>query len=129
VTIKVRFHDFQTITRSSTVDEPLDSAPAILREGRALLGGVDARPGVRLLGLAVSGLRAGGPHQLCFDLVAGDDADADASWSMAERAVDAIRERFGEAAIGPASLTGPEGLRPKRPGDQQWGPGTPGTTG
>ena len=40
----------------------------------------------------------------------------------ATRAVDRIRERFGDQAVGPASLAGGDGLRLKRPGDTQWGP-------
>ena len=41
-------------------------------------------------------------------------------WTGATRAVDEIRDRFGDAAIVPATLAG---LRPKRRGDTQCGPG------
>jgi hypothetical protein len=45
----------------------------------------------------------------------------------ASGAIDAIRERFGTAAIGPASTVSPgpgsaRGLRVVRTGAQQWGP-------
>lgn len=40
----------------------------------------------------------------------------------AETTVDAIRERFGKSAIGPASAVGDRGLRVVRKGAQQWGP-------
>ena len=36
--------------------------------------------------------------------------------------MEAVRERFGVAAVGPAALLGSDGLRVKRPGDTQWGP-------
>jgi hypothetical protein len=36
--------------------------------------------------------------------------------------MDRIRARFGDDAIGPASVAGERGLRVKRQGDQQWGP-------
>ena len=31
ISIKVRFHDFRTITRSVTLPQPVDTAPAIVR--------------------------------------------------------------------------------------------------
>jgi hypothetical protein len=37
--------------------------------------------------------------------------------------MDRIRARFGDDAIGPGSVAGERGLRIKRQGDQQWGPG------
>jgi DNA polymerase-4 len=117
----VRFHDFRTITRSVTVATALDTAPALVREARALLAGVDPAPGVRLLGISVGGLVDGDVRQLVLDLV--DDGVAPATgWGSASEAVDRIRRRFGPAAIGPAALTGPGGLRPARPGAQAWGP-------
>ena len=42
--------------------------------------------------------------------------------SSASAAVDEIRERFGAAAIGPASILEGDGLRITRKGAQQWGP-------
>jgi len=56
VTVKVRLHDFTTHTRSSTLPAPTDSARAVTRLARALLGEVDTSAGVRLLGVGVSGL-------------------------------------------------------------------------
>lgn len=56
VTIKVRLHDFTTLSRSSTLPSPTDSAPTIARLARALLADLDTSGGVRLLGVGVSGL-------------------------------------------------------------------------
>jgi DNA polymerase-4 len=135
VAVKVRFHDFTTITRSTTLPEPTDSGHVVIREAKALLRGVDPAPGVRLLGVAVSQLGAGGVTQLRLELdrgaaprtdrsaAPGDRSDAGAeAWAGAASAVDEIRDRFGAGLIGPAALLGPGGLRPKRRGDQQWGP-------
>ncbi|HLT17343.1 MAG TPA: DNA polymerase IV [Acidimicrobiales bacterium] len=119
VTIKVRFHDFRTITRSTTVPSPLDTGPEIVRAAGALLARVDPTPGVRLLGVHVSGLVEGAARQLSLD-----DLDAP-DWGPATEAIDAIRARYGATAIGPASLAGPDGVRVKRQGEQQWGPGDP----
>jgi DNA polymerase IV len=116
VSIKVRFGDFRTITRSTTLPTPVDEGPIVAQHALALLAGVDPAPGVRLLGVTVSGLLEGAGRQLSFDDAAGP------SWQDASGAVDAIRERFGTGAIGPAAAVGRDGLRVKRRGDGQWGP-------
>jgi DNA polymerase-4 len=56
ITLKVRMHDFTTLSRSSTLPSPTDAAPTIARLARTLLGEVDTSGGVRLLGVGVSGL-------------------------------------------------------------------------
>ena len=56
VSIKVRLHDFTTLSRSSTLGSPTDSAATIARLARALLADLDTSGGVRLLGVGVSGL-------------------------------------------------------------------------
>lgn len=119
VTLKVRFGDFHTITRSTTLDAPTDSARQLSQVGRVLLDAIDPGPGVRLLGLSVSQLGGDAFRQLSLDDLADDRPD---EWSAAEAAVDAIRARFGPRAVGPASLTGSDGLRIVRRGAQQWGP-------
>ncbi|HEY2427499.1 MAG TPA: DNA polymerase IV, partial [Acidimicrobiales bacterium] len=75
VTIKVRFHDFATISRSQTLPEPVDTVPAIAGAATALLEGVDPSPGVRLLGVAVSNLSSGAARQLSLLGSEGPDAD------------------------------------------------------
>jgi DNA polymerase-4 len=119
VTIKVRFHDFATITRSHTLPDAVDTGPAIARAARTLLESVDPSAGVRLFGVSVSNLDASGPRQLSLD----DGADgAGGEWDRASSAVDEVRRRFGDQAVGPAALVGRDGLRVKRQGDTQWGP-------
>src|SRR4051794_18521990 len=56
VTIKVRMHDFTTLSRSSTLASPTDAAATISRLARGLLADLDTFGGVRLLGVGVSGL-------------------------------------------------------------------------
>ncbi|MBX3287122.1 MAG: DNA polymerase IV [Actinobacteria bacterium] len=122
VTVKVRFGDFRTITRSATLARATDSAREVARTGRRLLAEVDTSPGVRLLGVSVSGLGEGAAEQLSFDEIADDRPD---DWRAAEAVVDEIRARFGSRSVGPASLAGPGGLRIARRGAQQWGPDAP----
>jgi DNA polymerase-4 len=127
VTIKVRFADFMTITRSATGTRPLDTGPEIARLAVELLGQVDVAPGVRLFGVSVANLTPDAGRQLTLDDWGGGTAAA-GSWADASGAIDAVRARFGDAAVGPAALVPPDGpgdaqgLRVKRQGDTQWGP-------
>jgi DNA polymerase-4 len=126
VTIKIRYGDFVTRTRSRTLTGPVAEGPAIAAVGVALLNGGVLEGGVRLLGLGVSNLGPPGPEeseQLALDL--SDQAvtvPPHGQWRDASGAVEAVRLRYGDAAVGPASLLGATGLRVKRPGDTQWGP-------
>jgi DNA polymerase-4 len=128
VQLKVRYGDFRTITRSHTWPAPSDLARDIGAAARALLDGVDVAPGIRLLG--VSAQQLGSAHgvqgSLPFDQ-AGPDAPADDR--ALEHAVDGVRARFGDDALGPAALLDAEGLR-LGPRGSPWGPGAeahPGT--
>ncbi len=56
ITIKVRLHDFTTLSRSATLASPTDAAGTIARQTKALLADLDTSGGVRLLGVGVSGL-------------------------------------------------------------------------
>jgi DNA polymerase-4 len=116
VTLKLRFGDFRTITRSTTLASVVDDAPIIARAAADLLATIDPTPGVRLLGVTVSGLTADVSRQLSFDDLGGR------TWEGASSAIDEIRSRYGDTAIGPAAAMGREGLRIKRRGDDPWGP-------
>ncbi len=116
VHVKMRTADFVTTTRARTLPDPTDTGAEILEVARVLLDDLDTRPGVRLLGVSLSGLEDASVRQLRID-------DLDGSrWRAAEGAVDEIRDRFGGDSIGPGAAVGPGGLRPKKRGDQQWGP-------
>ncbi len=127
ITIKVCYHDFRAITRSRTVAAPTSTAAVIAAVAKELLATVDPGSGVRRFGVAVSNLAETADQQLSFDLEAAPapaGADDHAGWDDASRAVDAIRARFGDGAVGPAALVDLDGggLRRKREGDTQWGP-------
>lgn len=119
VTLKVRFADFRTITRSRTVKDALANGPELARVANDLLSGVDVVVGVRLLGVSASNLAPPPASQLALD-----DGTPRPPWEGVGEAVAEVRRRFGEAAVGPATLLPgagePLGLR--RLGDQQWGP-------
>jgi len=120
LTVKVRFADFTTITRSQTPATPLATTRAIVDGAREVVAGIDPSPGIRLLGVSVSGLTpAGASRQLSFEDLSGADPEG----RGVQTAVDAIRRRWGSDAIGPAALLGPSGLGVRRRGDDPWGPG------
>ena len=117
-TLKVRFAaGFTTITRSVTTRDTVDQPQEIVDLLGPVLEGIDPSPGVRLLG--VSGSNLGAPAaQLSFDTLVEEAAD----WNAATGALDEIRERFGNDAIGPASSMSAGRMRTVTRGAQQWGP-------
>jgi len=55
ITLKMKYFDFQSITRSITIDEPADSASVIMKYVRPLLSKTEAgEKKVRLLGISIS---------------------------------------------------------------------------
>jgi DNA polymerase-4 len=129
VTIKLRYGDFTTITRSHSLSRPVASMTELVKIASALLSAIDLHPGVRLLGVGVSSLEAHKPdasEQLmlwdCEEPSEGHAHVSSLARSDLEAAVDAIRERYGTASVGPAALVSDSGLRLNQPGDSQWGP-------
>lgn len=65
LTVKVRYGDFTTLTRSRTVERPTADGSTITRIAKELLRQTEAgRRSVRLLGVTGSGFDSGGPQQL-----------------------------------------------------------------
>ena len=129
VTVKLRYGDFSTITRSHSLHRPVASSAELVKIAAALLLGAEVHPGVRLLGVSVSSLEAradGTGEQLSlWDPARPADGQvhgASAARSDLDAVVDAIRERYGVASVGPAALVGVSGLRVKQLGDSEWGP-------
>jgi DNA polymerase-4 len=127
VNLKVRFHDFATITRSHTVPSAIDTGPEIVQVSAPLLEAVDVSAGVRLLGVGVTNLEEGRSSQLTFDTIvdAEPGGPTTTGWVEASKAMDEVRRRFGDRSLGPAALVDGRGVRVKRRGAQQWGPGAP----
>jgi DNA polymerase-4 len=101
VIAKIRFSNFKTITRSKTLRHEVDTAPEIYAVVRDLYLRLNqARPRIRLLGVAVTGLVPGPPARQ-LDLLADGIRPG---WRAASEAVDSIRDRWGDQAVGPATL-------------------------
>jgi DNA polymerase-4 len=131
LTLKIRYSNFETITRSITPGSPLASAPAMVKALDPLLEKIDPTIGVRLIGVSVSGF-VEPVEQLSLLNFGGDGsdqslaevrstADLERDWSPASQAVDEIREKFGRDAISAASSINAVGRREL--GQSPWGPG------
>ena len=119
VTVRVRFADMRAVTRSRTFDAPI-SATTMLAEiaedlVRAALADHPREKMITLLAISVSHLRNQSALQLDLPLGLPDEKcrpgtrQGIARWS-ADRAMDAIRERFGRDAVGYATVV----LDPRR---------------
>ncbi|WP_120006300.1 DNA polymerase IV [Nesterenkonia muleiensis] len=99
VSLKIRWQDFSTVTRSATLTHPTQSAPDLHRHTVRLLGSLSPRrQSVRLVGLRAERLSsADGSLQLSFDA-------QDQDWLAAQRALDAVAGKFPGAPVRPASL-------------------------
>jgi DNA polymerase-4 len=121
LTLKFRYGDFTTLTRSHTFSTPQMNGPNLWAAAKDLLGSLELKDGVRLLGLSASGLvpiRSAPGEQLQLELSDGgpsatsctgpDQAGSGPTpgWERASQAIDAVRARFGEAAVGPATSLG-----------------------
>ncbi|MFC5289248.1 DNA polymerase IV [Actinokineospora guangxiensis] len=106
VSIKVRYSDFTTISRSRTLPTATDVTQEIYRTAVRLLT-EHAPPGaVRLIGVRMEQLGPSGRGQLAIDT-------PEHGWREADQAADKARGKFGTAAVRPASLLG---QRPERAG-------------
>ncbi len=107
VSIKVRFADFTTITRSRTLGEHTDVGRVVYETARALYDALGLeRARLRLVGVRVEGIAAAGgqPRQLVLGA-------RDSGWREAEQAVDKASRRFGAGVVRPAVLVDPESSR------------------
>lgn len=94
VSIKVRYGDFQTITRSVTLDSQTDESAVIHRAAKSLfdLWAKGFRP-VRLIGVALSGISESRGDAGLFEVESSGTNQA------IDQATDVITRRFGKGAI------------------------------
>ncbi|WP_051299080.1 DNA polymerase IV [Arthrobacter castelli] len=121
VSIKIRYSDFSTLTRSKTLVEPVDSAHLMYSAAASLLTALGNRPmSVRLIGLRAESLEnsADSMDQLTID-------GRDDNWRAAEEALDRINSKYGQDNLQPARLLSRD--RPGRAGPA--GPGSAGLSG
>ncbi|MGA0539576.1 DNA polymerase IV [Neotabrizicola sp. VNH66] len=95
VTLKLKRGDFRLITRRHALDDPTQLADRIYRAARAMLDQAGTQGPFRLIGVGISDLAPEAEADRGGDLL---DPQAGRR-AAAERATDAIREKFGKDAI------------------------------
>lgn len=94
VTVKVRYADFRTVTRSAGLPVPSDRDGELLAAARALmLGAIGTGARVRLIGVALERLRLSGEQLGLFS------AAREARLAALYPAVDRVRAKYGFAAL------------------------------
>ena len=95
VTEKLKSADFKSITRAATLDAPTNLARLAFAASKPLLHNAAQGKAYRLIGVGFSGLSAAGGNAPAADLF----GDANARIARQEKAIDAIREKFGPDAV------------------------------
>ena len=95
VNLKLKKADFKLLTRSITLNEPTQMTDRIYSKVRLMLDSVIDHGPFRLIGVGISHLTKPEDADQFMDLLEQDAAKR----AKAERATDAIRERFGKDAI------------------------------
>lgn len=95
VALKLRYHDFTTITRHATLKEATNLDKEIYLVAKELLHKAYGGQLVRLIGVSMQNLAHGATHQLSF---LGEDEEQRRREKLAV-AMDGIKDRYGEASI------------------------------
>lgn len=99
VQLKIRYGDFETITRRRTLPEPSDATTVLIDVAQALFSAwveTGFRP-VRLIGFGTSGFTEGDGQLSLFSDPANDRT------RRLDKALDALKDRFGHRSIGRAA--------------------------
>ena len=103
ISIKVRFSDFKTISRSKTLDLPINSTQEIFEVVKNLYLALGLeRVLIRLVGVSLDSLVENDDLQ---QMVLGQ---RESGWAQADRAIDRIKQRFGRTSLRPARLVSKE---------------------
>jgi DNA polymerase-4 len=99
ISIKVRFADFKTISRSKTLDLPTTGTQEIFEVAKSLYLGLELdRVLVRLVGVSLDSLVE---NDDVTQMVLGERTS---SWQQADRAIDRVKAKFGRTSLRPARL-------------------------
>ena len=108
ITLKVKYADFELVTRRVTLGHATDDGAEIYAAARAQLARLDLSRRIRLTGVSVSGFEEGAPAQLGLfgagEGAAGGEPGPDPRREALNAALDRLSRRFGPQAVRPATL-------------------------
>ena len=100
ITIKVRFADFTSVTRSKSLSSSTDLATEIYATSKNLFDAMQLqRARVRLVGVRATGLVPASESSVQLEF-----SQRDSGWREAEQAIDQVSQKFGNSAVKPARL-------------------------
>jgi DNA polymerase-4 len=104
ITIKVRFADFTSVTRSKSLPASTDLATDIYGTSKSLFEAMHLqRARIRLVGVRATGLVPTSESSVQLEF-----SNRDSGWREAEAAMDQVSLKFGNSAVKPARLIKPE---------------------
>ena len=104
ITIKVRFADFTSVTRSKSLPSSTDLATDIYATSKGLFEAMHLqRARIRLVGVRATGLVPTSESSVQLEF-----SERDSGWREAEEAMDQVSLKFGNSAVKPARLIKPE---------------------
>ena len=104
ITIKVRFADFTSVTRSKSLPSSTDLATDIYATSKSLFEAMHLqRARIRLVGVRATGLVPTSESSVQLEV-----PERDSGWREAEEAMDQVSLKFGNSAVKPARLIKPE---------------------
>jgi len=113
ISIKVRFADFSTISRSKTLPLPIDSTHEIYEIAKTLYSALNLdRARLRLVGISLDNLSEAAPEQLLLGA-------REKGWREADTAIDQAKLRFGGGSVRPGRLIKKSSADPKAPNGEK----------
>jgi DNA polymerase-4 len=113
ISIKVRFADFSTISRSKTLPLPIDSTHDIYEIAKSLYLALNLdRARLRLVGISLDNLSEAAPEQLLLGA-------RERGWREADTAIDQAKLRFGGGSVRPGRLIKKSSADPKAQDDEK----------
>jgi len=97
ITLTVRYADFKTFTKQTTLSAYTNDTGEIYRSAVAILNGIHLKKSIRLLGISLSSLGIEGNQMLLFQETNKEKKAA------LTKAVDAVNDKFGEHTVALAS--------------------------
>jgi len=113
ISIKVRFADFSTISRSKTLPLPIDGTHDIYEIAKSLYLALNLdRARLRLVGISLDNLSEAAPEQLLLGA-------REKGWREADTAIDRAKLRFGGDSVRPGRLIEKSSADPKESEDEK----------